>query len=245
MKTKIAISIDSSLLSSIDYLSSSSRSQAIESLLKQALKQQPIITAALLIHKNDQKHLLKQIDGFPLIQHHFNFLIKNKIKTIYIITEQTPQINSLLKELPKNIKTELIPEKQSSGTASALSLLSKKIKNSFILINGDTFNDFSLNKMINEHTNSNKMITMGLISSKTPQKRGSVTLDGNLVIDFKEKQVPSSNIINAGIYILKPEIFSLLKNKKSLEHEIFPELAKQKQIQGFFTFGKFIHAPEH
>ena len=86
---------------------------------------------------------------------------------------------------------------------------------------------------------------MGLISSKTPQKRGSVTLDGNLVIDFKEKQVPSSNIINAGIYILKPEIFSLLKNKKSLEHEIFPELAKQKQIQGFFTFGKFIHAPEH
>ena len=78
MKTKIAISIDSSLLSSIDSLSSSSRSQTIESLLKQALKQQPITTAALLIHKNDQKHLLKQIDGFPLIQHHFNFLIKNK-----------------------------------------------------------------------------------------------------------------------------------------------------------------------
>jgi len=244
MKEKIAISIDSSLLSLIDTLSSTSRSNTIESLLKQAIKQQPITTAVLLIHKNDQKHLLKQIDSFPLIQHHFNFLTKNKIKHLYIITEPTETIQSLLKELPKNIKTELIPEKTSQGTASALSLLKNKIKHSFILINGDTFNDFKINNMITEHLNSNKLITMGLISSQTPHKRGAVTLDGNSVIDFKEKQETPSNIINAGIYIIKPEIFSFLKNKKSLEHEVFPGLSKQKQIQGFFTFGKFVHAPE-
>ncbi|MAG20130.1 hypothetical protein CL618_01725 [archaeon] len=244
MKEKIAISIDSSLLSLIDSLSNSPRSQTIESLLKQAMKKQPISTAILLIHKNDQKHLLKQIDSFPLIQHHFNFLTKNKIKQLYIITEPTSTIQTIIKELPKNIKTEIISEKTQQGTASALSLLKTKIKHSFILINGDTFNDFSIQNMINEHLNSNKLITMGLISSQTPHKRGAVTLDGNSVIDFKEKQETPSNIINAGIYIIKPEIFSLLKNKKSLEKEIFPELAKQKQIQGFFTFGNFVHAPE-
>ena len=248
-KEKIAISIDNSLLSLIDYQIDNttilSRSQAIEYLIKKALKQQPLDTAVTLIHKDHQKHLIKQFRNIPLIQHHLNFLIKNKLRTLYIITQKTDFIEDLIKQLPKRLNTILIDEKEPNGTASALFLLKKQLKTNFLVINGDTFNDFNLQKMFNEHLNSNKLVTMGLISSSTPHQRGSVILDGNIVINFKEKQITESNIINAGIYILKPEIFNFYSKKtKSLEKDLFPQLAQKNQIQGFFTWGDFVHIPE-
>jgi len=249
-KEKIAISIDNSLLSlidsQIDNTTILSRSQAIEYLIKKSLKQQPLDTAIILIHKDHQNHLIKKFRNIPLIQHHLNFLIKNKIRIIYIITQKTDFIEDLIKQFPKKLNTIITDEKEPRGTASALSLLKNQLKTNFIVINGDTFNDFNLQKMFNEHLNSNKLVTMGLISSQTPHQRGSVILDGNTVINFKEKQITKSNIINAGIYIIKPEIFNFYSKKtKSLEKDLFPLLALKNQIQGFFTFGDFVHIPEN
>ena len=70
-------------------------------------------------------------------------------------------------------------------------------------------------------------------------------LEGMNIIDFKEKQETKSNIINAGIYILKPKVFEYFnKNTKSIEKDIFQLLAKKKELQGFFTYGRFIHLPD-
>jgi mannose-1-phosphate guanylyltransferase len=57
------------------------------------------------------------------------------------------------------------------------------------------------------------------------------------VTQFTEKaplgQAPS-NLINAGIYVLDPEIFKHIPSGRpvSIEHEIFPKLAKQKKLYG-------------
>ncbi len=247
-KEKIAISIDNSLLEIVDsHINNTtvrSRSQAIELLIQQALKQRPINVAVMLIHEKSQKHLFESFEGFTLIQHHLNFLIRNNVKKLYLVTKETDDIKNLIKQSPKQIDIKLVNEEKALGTASALSLIKDNLKTDFILMNGDTFNDFDLKNMIKFHQNENKIATMGLLSSSTPQKRGSVLLDGNLVIDFKEKQQTKSNVVNAGIYILNARIFDLFNNSKSLEKDIFPILAKQKQLQGFFTFGKFIHMPE-
>lgn len=248
-KEKIAISLDNSLLpivdAYVDNVTIRSRSQAIEFLLKKAIKERPVDTAVLLIRKNDQKYLFKEFEGFSLVQHNFNFMIKHKFKKLYIITERTEEIEDLIKELPKVIDIELIEEKNVNGTASALLLLKDKLKSNFILMNGDTFNDFALDNMIKEHLNNNKVVTIGLISSDSPSKKGSVILDGNLIIDFKEKEKTKSYVVSAGVYVINPKIFSYYsKESKSLEKDIFPKLAKEKQLQGFFTWGKFVHMPE-
>ncbi len=248
-KKKIAISIDEPLLdivdSYIDNINIRSRSQAIEALIKSAIKRRPITTAVILISEKDQKHLFKKVKNLRLIDYHINFLTKFGILRTFVITKSNKKFNDEIKSIRTKIKIEILNEEFSLGTAKALVLVKDKIKNDFIVINGDTFNNFDLKKMIQHHIDSGKIATIGLISSTSPHKRGAAILEGMSIIDFKEKQRTNSNVINAGIYIFKPRVFDYIKKStKSIEYEIFPKLAKEKELQGYFTYGEFIHLPD-
>jgi len=249
-KQKIAISIDSDLLDEIDSIVDGtklrSRSQAIEVLLKDSIKSKPITTAVMLIHSKELNCLFENLDNLTLIQHHLNFLIENKFKELYIITKIDDRLKSLTKEKFKNLNIHLVNEENPQGTASALKLLESKLSSDFVVLNGDTFNDFEIKRMMQRHKSGKYVCTMGLISSDHPSEFGSVILDGELIVDFKEKKEASTNIINAGIYIFKPNIFLLYDEKtKSLEKDLFPKIAKLNLLQGFFTLGKYIHMPDN
>jgi NDP-sugar pyrophosphorylase family protein len=107
-------------------------------------------------------------------------------------------------------------------------------------MSGDTYNNFDLIKMINKHLALNKLATMGLMTREKSSEYGTAILDGDFIIDFQEKTKKiSSHIVNAGIYIFKPEVFELIQT--SLEKELFPKLAKIKELVGFFTYGEYEH----
>jgi len=112
--------------------------------------------------------------------------------------------------------------------------------NDFVAMSGDIFRKFDLSKMISKHVEYNKIATMGLMSRKNIEKCGTATLDGNLIIDFKEKEKDAkSNIINSGIYVFSHQIFTYMdKNTIVLERDLFPKLALIKQLVGFFTLGE-------
>ena len=109
-------------------------------------------------------------------------------------------------------------------------------------MSGDTYNNFDLAKMIKKHSASEKLATMGLMTREKSSSYGTAILDGDLVVDFEEKPKHSStNIVNAGIYIFKPEIFELFDGVVSLEKDLFPRIARLKQLAGFFTYGEYLH----
>ena len=71
---------------------------------------------------------------------------------------------------------------------------------------------------------------------------GTAILDGDFIVDFQENPKQSStNIVNASIYIFKPEVFELFENVSSLEKDMFSKLARMKQLVGFFTYGEYEH----
>ncbi len=240
-KEKIAISVDSSLLSLVDSKVDGSvirsRSQAIEYFLKKGLNEESITTAVLLLKGTQQGATLKNFKGKSLIKNQIEFFTNNGIKKIFLIT-QNP--SKELREELINSNVEII-EKDSKGNASALLALKGRVKSNFIVMSGDTYNNFDLIKMINKHLSLNKIATMGLMTREKASDYGTAILDGDLVIDFKEKiKSSSSHIVNAGIYIFKPEIFELAHGA-SLEKEVFPQLAKIKELVGFFTYGEYEH----
>ena len=247
-KSKIAISVDNSLLkivdSKVDHSIIRSRSQAIEYFLKKGLQEQSVSTAVLLLKGEHQGFALKEINGQSLIRQQIFFFEKYGIKTLYIITQHTKNMNLLLNEISNSkIKVEII-ETHAKGNADALFSVRKKIDSSFIVMSGDTYNDFDLLKMIKKHMASEKLATIGLMTREKASSYGTAILDGDLVIDFQEKpKHHSTNIVNAGIYIFKQEIFELFEKEKdfSLEKNIFPKLAKLKQLVGFFTYGEYVH----
>lgn len=245
-KDKIAISVDHSLLkiidSKVDGSVIRSRSQAIEYFLKKGLQEQSVSAAVLLLKGEHQPFALKNINGKSLVKQQIDFFSKNGIKTMYIVTQHTRNINLLLDEISDaKINVEII-EKNVKGNADALKAIKGKISNSFVVMSGDTYNDFDLLKMIKKHMESEKLATMGLMTREKTSSYGTAILDGDLIVDFQEKpRHYSTNIVNAGIYIFKPEVFELFENSVSLEKDLFPKLARLKQLVGFFTYGEYAH----
>jgi len=259
VKSKIAISLDNSILklidSKIDKSIIRSRSQAIEYFLKKGLQEQSVSTAVLLLKGEHQSFSLKQIKGMSLIKQQIDFFSKHGIKALYIVTQHTKNMNLLLDEISEaKINVEII-ERQAKGNADALKAVKDQISNNFVVMSGDTYNNFDLLKMIKKHIESEKLATMGLMTREKTSSYGTAILDGDLIIDFEEKPKHySTNIVNAGIYIFKPEVFELFESDVSefarahshstvvsLEKDLFPKLARLKQLIGFFTYGEYVH----
>ena len=100
--------------------------------------------------------------------------------------------------------------------------LREQLKQPFVVMSGDTYNNFDLLRMAKKHLEMDNLATMGLMSIDKPSKYGNAVLDGDLIIDFQEKpKSAASNVVNAGIYIFKPEVFELFENVHSLERDLF------------------------
>ncbi|MDO8481028.1 MAG: sugar phosphate nucleotidyltransferase [Nanoarchaeota archaeon] len=237
-KEKIAISIDSGLLSlldsKVDGAMLRSRSQAIEYFLGKGLEGDAVTTAVLILRGSQQAIALKQIQGKSLIRHQAAFFLSQGIKQIYVVT-QSP--SKELREACIGLPVEII-EGNKRGNAGALSELAGKITCNFVVMAGDTLNHFDLRRMVSKHRSLGKLATMGLMTRESSKSFGSVVLDGDFIIDFREK-TGSSHIVNAGVYVFKPEIFELLSG--SLEKDVFPKLAKLKELIGHFTYGEYEH----
>ncbi|MCK5282716.1 MAG: hypothetical protein KAK00_04875 [Nanoarchaeota archaeon] len=241
IKNKIAISIDRSVLrmvdSKIDGSMLRSRSQAIEYFLRKGIEGDSITTAVLLLKGTQQDALLQTFKGKTLVKNQIEFLSSNGIKKIYLVTQNPGRE---LREELIDTNVEII-EKEARGNASALLALKEKVKGNFVVMSGDTYNNFDLIKMAVKHGSLNKLATMGLMTREKASDYGTAILDGDLIIDFREKtKTLSSHIVNAGIYIFKPEIFELISGN-SLEKDLFPKLAKIKELVGFFTYGEYEH----
>ncbi|MBW2974420.1 hypothetical protein KY366_01765 [Candidatus Woesearchaeota archaeon] len=245
-KPKVAISLDKSLLDQIDSKVDGSvirsRSQAIEYFLRKGLKESSVDAAVLLIKGEHQGSLLKELKGKSLLRQQIAFFASNGIKTVYIVTQHTSHINKILLETEDSpIEVKLV-QKEVKGNADALMALKSKLDGNFVVMSGDTYNNFNLLRMVKKHLELGKLSTMGLMSIDKPSRYGNAVLDGDLIIEFMEKpKSAASNVVNAGIYIFKPEVFELFENVCSLERDLFPKLARMGQLVGFFTHGEYLH----
>ncbi len=109
----------------------------------------------------------------------------------------------------------------------------------FLVLNGDIFTKIDYTALLKKHEEKNPVATIALYRVEDPSRYGTVKLtEENRVTQFIEKaplgQAPS-NLINAGIYVLDPEIFKHIPSGRpvSIEYEIFPELAKEGKLFGY------------
>ena len=121
------------------------------------------------------------------------------------------------------------------GTAGALKNAERYLDDSFVVLNGDVFTDLDITAMINLHRERKAKVTIALTPVDDPTPYGLVeTSTANRVTRFVEKPSPGeivTKMINAGIYILEPEVLALIPAQKSvsLEREIFPRLLAERE----------------
>jgi mannose-1-phosphate guanylyltransferase len=153
--------------------------------------------------------------------------------------------------IPKSglrVKYSIDPPKTPLGTAGPIKKAQKLLKNSgpFLILNGDIFEDVNYKEIIEEHKKSQAIATIALCIVENPTRYGVAEIaDDNRITRFiekPEKGTAPTNLINAGIYVLSPEIFNYIpKGKKvSMEREIFPKLAQQGKLYGHIIHGLWI-----
>ena len=249
-KEKIAISVDKPLLEMIDAMIDGtnirSRSQAIETLLKKGIEQEYVRAAVILIRDTEQQTLLKKINEKTLIASHLELLHKAGIKKAYLITKNTEKLKEIQEATKQErIKLEIIDEKETIGSAQALLKAKPFLKTNFIVMLGDTYNNFDLKKMILYHLKKDKIATVGLISHQKPILYSSVELEGDTIVSFRNKKESHSYVIDAGVYIFKPLIFKYFNfTTRSLERDVLPQLCDKGEMDGYFTFGEYKHLGE-
>ena len=127
------------------------------------------------------------------------------------------------------------------GTAGSVRLLMDEITDTVIIGSGDSVASFDVASLLQAHKDSGAKATMALWEVEDPSPFGIVGLsrsnvseiDGELregyIRKFKEKPTPEeafSNVINAGLYILEPEVMALVPEgeKYDFSKNLFPRL---------------------
>jgi len=133
-------------------------------------------------------------------------------------------------------------EHEPLGTGGALKLAESLISDPVLVLNGDSYVEWSLVPMLELFTVKNADIVVVLQAVADVTRYGSVALDQDgRVTQFVEKgDAAGHGLINAGVYLLRKQIVRDLPagTAISLEREVFPQL--DRGVYGLISTGVFI-----
>jgi mannose-1-phosphate guanylyltransferase len=176
-------------------------------------------------------------------------LVKAGVKQVVLAVNYQPEaLLAFMKQCEQKygITVTCSQEDVPLGTAGPLALARKLLdadSSPFFMFNSDVICDFPLQEMLKYHTAHGGEGTILVTEVKDPSKYGVVVSAANGAIEqFVEKpQVYVGNKINAGIYLFTPKILSRIELKPtSIEKEIFPRMAADKQLYSMVLPGYWI-----
>ena len=141
----------------------------------------------------------------------------------------------------RGMQVEVVVEDKPAGTAGALALAGDRLDERFFLVNGDSLFDFNWLALASEPGIAwNGLVRMALAGGIAGSRYGRVMLDGRQVRRF-EPSGPSSQPINAGVYLMRRDILSHIGAPPcSLERDVLPGLAAAGLVEGVVEEAPFI-----
>jgi mannose-1-phosphate guanylyltransferase len=125
------------------------------------------------------------------------------------------------------------------GTAGAIKNAEEWLDGRFIAINADIVHRADIRALVDAHEHSGAHVTIGLVEVADPSQFGVVeqTEDGRIArfVEKPPRGEAPSNRINAGIYVMEPEVLRKIPagREVSIERETFPLLiAEGYRVQG-------------
>lgn len=113
----------------------------------------------------------------------------------------------------------------------------------FLVLNGDSFTEYSLSDFLKFHLEKNADISIIANYQKDLSRYGSLSIHQNkLVLSFEEKKEKKDGYINSGVYLMKKNIFNNFNFQESfsIEKDFFPIAIKSKNIFAYEISSKFI-----
>jgi len=119
-------------------------------------------------------------------------------------------------------------EEKRLGTAGPLSILKERLDEPFIVMNGDILTLANFKNFYNFSLNNDSILTLAIKKEITPFAFGNIYYQGDYVTGIEEKPNFVTYIL-AGIYVMKPDIFSYIPHNEYYDMDkLILKLLKKK-----------------
>jgi mannose-1-phosphate guanylyltransferase len=131
------------------------------------------------------------------------------------------------------VSLSYLVEEEPMGTAGAVKNAESYLEKGFLMLNGDIFTDLDITDMIGFHRRKGAAATIAVTPVEDPTAYGLIeTNSEGRITRFREKpsrEEVTTNTINAGIYVLEPEVLARIPpgRKVSIEMETFQQLLEE------------------
>jgi len=176
----------------------------------------------------------------PMIAYLIESLPDNVDKVILAVNYKKKQIEDYFKENDFGREIIVNNEPKPLGTGGAVKFAEKHISDSFFVLNSDVICSLNLDQMIKFHIKKKSLSTISLWQVENVSEFGvaDVIEDGKIIgfVEKPDQEDAPSDYINAGAYLLEPEILDYIEPNKfvSMEKEIFSQIIKD--TDRFFGF---------
>lgn len=134
-------------------------------------------------------------------------------------------------------------EEQPLGTVGGLSLIRNELKDTFLMVNGDTLTTLNFSDLIEYHRRSDAMATIALKKRPVRIDFGVIEVNEstNEVKGYTEKPTLES-FVSMGVNALRPDILQYIEHGKYMD---FPNLVQnllvaKKQVKGYVFDGYWL-----
>jgi dTDP-glucose pyrophosphorylase len=185
--------------------------------------------------ENIPKSMLK-IAGKPLLEITLQQLSMFGFKDIYIsVNYLADNIENYFNDGRSfNLNIQYLRESTRMGTAGSLNLLPKSFDLPILVMNGDLLTKVNYTSLLDFHKSNIAKMTVSVRDYETQVPYGVVGLNGLNVVTIKEKPL-HSYFVNAGLYVIEPEILSLLPEKTYMDMPSLIEtlIVQEKKVIAF------------
>ena len=127
------------------------------------------------------------------------------------------------------VEIRYLREESPLGTAGALGLLPHRPESSFLVMNGDVLTKANIRQLMNFHADSNARGTMCVREYHYQVPYGVIQVEGASLSGIDEKPVQTF-LVNAGIYVLEPEVLSLIPSDRCFDMTDLFNLLRERRM---------------
>ena len=258
-RDRLTITLRKDILSRLDSLIDGvtlrNRSHAIESILEKSLM--PQVTQAVILAGGvginmrpftyEIPKALIPVHGKPLVEYIIEQLRDAGIRSVVMATGHLGDkiIDHFGNGSKYGVTIHYSQEQKQLGTGGALRNARSLLKmEPMLVLHGDVLAEIDIKHLVAFHQEQHMVGTLALSTSADTSEFGTVLLRGSTIVDFVEKPQhgqETSLLVNTGIYVFEPEIFSYLTSQGALMLEdLFPTLAKEGKLAGFPFEGRWV-----
>ena len=148
----------------------------------------------------------------PMLEILLEQCIANGFRTFYF------SVNYLKEQITEHfgdgsrwgVSIHYLMESEPLGTAGSLQLLPSSLSEPFLVLNGDVLTRFDLSNLIRFHNEHKAHATLCVREHELTVPFGVVQTNGSELVGFEEKPTYRHQV-NAGIYVIDPELLPLLQ----------------------------------